>query len=239
MFVFAYRSLTLPGRPGVLNFGVAVAFLAWFFPHDWPYYTAFLAGSHVGEARLTTSKPWLTVVLVGVVICGGFDVSPWYDWTHVVPLADNERKALFNVVGGVLLLYVVRCGLLDGVLQSRVAQFMGRISYGFYLVHLPILLSFSAWFYVVITRTLALDTIPAALLTIPVTFAVVIAAAVVFDRTFDRWGIALSQTIFPAPRERPKTVAARNIDGLRRRLRYRRRRIVERGDDGEKREFRG
>jgi hypothetical protein len=92
---------------------------------------------------------------------------------------------------------------------------------------------------VVITRTLALDTIPAALLTIPVTFAVVIAAAVVFDRTFDRWGIALSQTIFPAPRERPKTVAARSIDGLRRRLRYRRRRIVERGDDGEKREFRG
>jgi peptidoglycan/LPS O-acetylase OafA/YrhL len=139
----------------------------------------------------------------------------------------------------VLLLYVVRCGLLDGVLQSRVAQFMGRISYGFYLVHLPILLSFSAWFYVVIRRTLALDTIPAALLTIPVTFAVVIAAAVVFDRTFDRWGIALSQTIFPAPRERPKTVAARSIDGLRRRLRYRRRRIVGRGDDGEKREFRG
>jgi peptidoglycan/LPS O-acetylase OafA/YrhL len=233
MFVFAYRSLTLPGRSGVINFAAAVALLAWFFPHDWPYYTAFLAGSHLGEARLTTSKPWLAMALVGVVICGGFNVSPLYDWTHVVPLADNERKALFNVVGGVLLLYVVRCGLLDGILQSRPAQFMGRISYAFYLVHLPILLSFSAWFYVAMSQSLALDTVPAALLTIPATFAVVITAALLFDRTFDRWGIALSQAVFPAPRERPKTVAVRSSDGLRRRLRYRRRRVVERGGDVE------
>jgi peptidoglycan/LPS O-acetylase OafA/YrhL len=239
MFVFAYRSLTLPGRSGVVNFAVAVALLAWFFPHDWPYYTAFLAGSHVGEARLTTSKPWLALALIGAVICGGFDVSPWYDWTHVVPLADNERKALFNVVGGVLLLYVVRCGLLDGVLQSRPAQFMGRVSYAFYLVHLPILLSFSAWFYVMVSKTLALGAVPAALLTIPATFAAVIAAAVVFDRSFDRWGIALSQAVFPAPRTRPKTVAVRSVDGLRRRLRYRRRRVVERGGDVGQRKIKG
>jgi peptidoglycan/LPS O-acetylase OafA/YrhL len=188
---------------------------------------------------MTTSKPWLALALIGAVICGGFDVSPWYDWTHVVPLADNERKALFNVVGGVLLLYVVRCGLLDGVLQSRPAQFMGRVSYAFYLVHLPILLSFSAWFYVMVSKTLALGAVPAALLTIPATFAAVIAAAVVFDRSFDRWGIALSQAVFPAPRTRPKTVAVRSVDGLRRRLRYRRRRVVERDGDVGQRKIKG
>ncbi|WP_051943365.1 MULTISPECIES: acyltransferase family protein [Luteibacter] len=227
MFVFAYRSLTLPGRAAPLNFAFAVALLAWFFPHDWPYYTAFLAGSHVGEARLTSSKPLLALAVVGAIICGGFDVSPWYDWTHALPLADNERKALFNVVGGILLLYVVRCGSFDRVLQSRPAQFMGRISYAFYLVHLPILLSFSAWFFTVMAGRLALDPVTAAMLTVPATFAVVIAVAMVFDRTFDRWGIQLAGRVFRAPRSSAKTVALRSVDGFRRRVRYHRRRVIE------------
>lgn len=232
MFVFAYRSLTLPGRSGVLNFGVAVALLAWFFPHDWPYFTAFLAGSHVGEARLTTSKWILGLCVAGTVVCGGFDASPWYDWTRVLPLADNERKAFFNVLGGVMLLYVVRCGVFDRVLQSRPAQFMGRVSYAFYLVHLPILLSFSAWLFTVLAGSLALDPVVAALITVPATFAVVIAAAVVFDRTFDHWGIQLAARVFPAPQApAAKTVALRSVDGFRRRVRYHRRRVVERGDD--------
>ena len=227
LFVFAYRSLALPGRVSALNFVFAVALLAWFFPHDWPYYTAFLAGSHVGEARLTRSKPVLGLILAGAVVCGGFDVSPWYDWTRVLPLADNERKALFNVVGGVLLLYAVRCGVLDRVLQSRPAQFMGRISYAFYLVHLPILLSFSAWFYVALAGGMMLDPVAAALLTLPATFLVVVLAAVAFDRTFDRWGIRLSQAVFPVGARRIHTAAVLGAGGLRRRLRYRRRRVAD------------
>ncbi|MET4678217.1 MULTISPECIES: acyltransferase family protein [unclassified Luteibacter] len=227
MFVFAYRSLTLPGRAAPLNFVFAVALLAWFFPHDWPYYTAFLAGSHIGEARLTRSRTWLALAAIGVVICGGFDASPWYDWTRVLPLADNERKAFFNVLGGVLLLYIVRCGCLDRLLQSRPAQFMGRISYAFYLVHLPILLSVSAWFFIQMVGRFALDPVVAALITVPVTFAVVIAAAMVFDRTFDRWGIRLAAWVFPAPRSAVRTVALRSADGFRRRVRYHRRRPLE------------
>jgi peptidoglycan/LPS O-acetylase OafA/YrhL len=227
MFVFAYRSLTLPGRAGVLNFAVATGLLAWFFPHDWPYYVAFLAGSHVGEMKTTTSKPLLAGAIAGAIVFGGFDVSPWYDWTHAVPLADNERKALFNVIGGVLLVYVVRCGALDRVMQSRPAQFMGRISYAVYLVHLPILLSFSAWFFVLLAGKAALAPWMAALLTIPVTFAAVIAVAVVFDRTFDRWGIRLAAYVFPGAPSRANTITVRNVHGLRRRLRYKRRRTVE------------
>jgi peptidoglycan/LPS O-acetylase OafA/YrhL len=227
MFVFAYRSLTLPGRAAPLNFIFAVALLAWFFPHDWPYYTAFLAGSHIGEARLTRSRTWLALAAIGVVICGGFDASPWYDWTRVLPLADNERKAFFNVLGGVLLLYIVRCGCLDRLLQSRPAQFMGRISYAFYLVHLPILLSVSAWFFILMAGRFALDPVRAALITVPVTFAVVIAAAMVFDRTFDRWGIRLAAWVFPAPRAAMRTVAVRSALGFRRRVRYHRRRALE------------
>jgi peptidoglycan/LPS O-acetylase OafA/YrhL len=227
MFVFAYRSLTLPGRVAPLNFLLAVALLAWFFPHDWPYYTAFLAGSHVGEARLTRSKPLLALAVTGAVICGGFDVSPWYDWTRALPLADNERKAFFNVSGGVMLLYAVRCGIFDRVLQSRPAQFMGRISYAFYLVHLPILLSVSAGFFALMAGRFALDPILAAMLTVPVTFAVVIAAAIVFDRTFDRWGIQLAGRVFRAPRPPAKTDALRGADGFRRRVRYHRRRPLE------------
>lgn len=227
MFVFAYRSLTLPGRAAPLNFVFAVALLAWFFPHDWPYYTAFLAGSHVGEARRTSSKALLTGALLGAVLCGGFDVSPWYDWTRVLPLADNERKALFNVLGGVLLLYVVRCGVLDRLLQSRPAQFMGRISYAFYLVHLPILLSFSAGLFAVLVGRMSMAPTAAAMLTVPATFAMVIAAALVFDRSFDRWGIRLAAWVFPAPAASAKTVALRSANGFRRRVSYVRRRPID------------
>jgi peptidoglycan/LPS O-acetylase OafA/YrhL len=207
IFVFAYRALAvreascaralLQGMPRVVCFAMAMALLLWFFPNDWPYYAAFLIGSHIGEMPLTRSKPLLGGLLVGAVICGGFDTSPWYDWTRALPFDDNVRKAAFNVAGGVMLLYVVRCGVLDRVLQSRPAQFMGRISYAFYLVHLPILLSFSAWLFAFLAGRLSLDPVVAALLTVPATFGVVIAAALLFDRTFDRWGITLSQYVFP------------------------------------------
>jgi hypothetical protein len=56
----------------------------------------------------------------------------------------------------------------------------------------------------------------------------VIAAAVVFDRSFDRWGILLAQRVFPAPRTRVKTVAVLGAAGVRRRVRYLRRRPAER-----------
>jgi peptidoglycan/LPS O-acetylase OafA/YrhL len=222
MFVFAYRSLTLPGRSGVPNIVLAAAVLAWFFPHDWPYYMAFLIGSHVGEMRRTRSRTLLAFAMVGVIVCGGFDASRWYDWTRVVPLADNERKAVFNVAGGVLLLYAVRCGVLARVLQSRPAQFMGRISYAFYLVHLPIILAFSAWFFVVMVKKFLLDPVAAALITLPATFVVVIVVAVAFDRTFDRWGIQLSRRVFPAPAKRPAPrVVPRGVNGEWRHVRYR------------------
>jgi peptidoglycan/LPS O-acetylase OafA/YrhL len=222
LFVFAYRALAVrphdsalevtgASRAGALLqqalcFAMAMGMLGWFFPNDWPYYAAFLIGSHVGEVPLARSRPLLAGLVAAAVVCGGFDVSPWYDWTRVLPLDDNVRKAAFNVAGGVMLLYVVRCGLFDRVLQGRAAQFMGRISYAFYLVHLPILLSFSAWFYTVLAGRLAFDPVTAALFTVPVTFAVVIGAALLFDRTFDRWGIQLSQMVFPGtPRNRMPT----------------------------------
>jgi peptidoglycan/LPS O-acetylase OafA/YrhL len=222
MFVFAYRSLTLPGRSGVLNIVFAGAVLAWVFPHDWPYYMAFLAGSHVGEMRRTRSRALLALAIVGAIICGGFDVSRWYEWTRVLPLADNERKAVFNVAGGVLLLYAVRCGVLERVLQSRPAQFMGRISYAFYLVHLPIILAFSAWFFVAMVKTFLLDPVVAALVTLPATFAVVIVVAVAFDKTFDRWGIQLSRRVFPSPTKlAAPRVVSRGASGVWRHVRYR------------------
>jgi peptidoglycan/LPS O-acetylase OafA/YrhL len=227
LFVFAYRSLTLPGRVAPLNFAFAVALLAWFFPTDWPYYAAFLAGSHVGEWRPTRSKALLAALVAGVVVCGGFDASRWYEWTRILPLDDNPRKAFFNVLGGIMLLYVVRCGLLDRVLQSGPAQFMGRISYSFYLVHLPILLSLSSLCFARMVSQWHLAPVAAALVTVPVTFAAVIVLAMVFDRTFDRWGIALSQKVFPAPRHRPPTVAVMGTAGIQRRARYHRRRVAE------------
>jgi peptidoglycan/LPS O-acetylase OafA/YrhL len=106
------------------------------------------------------------------------------------------RKDIFNVIGGALLLYVVRCGFLDQVLQSGPAQYLGRISYAFYLVHLPIVLSFSAWLYVTLAGAYHWHRASAALAVVLSTVALVCVAATLFDRTFDRWGITLSRRIF-------------------------------------------
>ena len=75
---------------------------------------------------------------------------------------------------------------------------------------------------------MGLAPVTAAMLTIPATFAVVIAAAVAFDRTFDHWGIRLAARVFPAQPSRGITVAVvRRAGGLHRRVHYQRRRALQ------------
>jgi peptidoglycan/LPS O-acetylase OafA/YrhL len=196
MIVFGYASLTLRGRVGAFAFVGANLLLGTFFPDRWPFYVAFLIGCHVGILPLTKSPVALWAIMVLALICGGFDVSHWYDWTKFVAADDVVRKNIFNVIGGALLLYVVRCGFLDKILQSRSAQYLGRVSYAFYLVHLPIVLSFSAWLYATLAGVLHWHRAAAAVVVLFGTILVVCAVATLFDRTFDRWGITLSRRIF-------------------------------------------
>lgn len=197
--VFAYRALG-PGGRFQLMFGAAliVAFTYW-FPDQWPYYAAFIIGSHIGELRLASSR--LVSVGIAVIGCllGGIDTSPHYEWTHIIEPADMIRLPMFQVAGSACLIYAVRSGAFGRILTHRIAQFLGRISYPLYLVHLPVLLTLYAGLIVLLVETLGWPKYTVILIAMPLTVAVVIPLALVFGATFDRWGIRLSRRHRPAP----------------------------------------
>ncbi|SEO76118.1 Peptidoglycan/LPS O-acetylase OafA/YrhL, contains acyltransferase and SGNH-hydrolase domains [Luteibacter sp. UNC138MFCol5.1] len=194
MIVFAYVALRLSGIGGWIWFAVVSALLFQVFPADWPYYMAFLIGSHVGVAQ-TTRSPWvIALCLLGVVIGGSFDLSPLYDWTLIIPLDVVPRESVFHVAAGALLLYVVRCGFFDAVFLSRGAQFLGRISYSVYLVHLPILLTVYSALIVGLWHA-GLPRVAVAAIAMAITIPVVLLVAMAFDRYVDRLGIRLSKLI--------------------------------------------
>lgn len=200
MLVFGFRALEPRGWSGALTGLVVSGALITFFPQDWPLYLGFIAGSYIGQLQTTRNKAALVGILALVVIGGSYDFSLLYDFTARLPMNDWCRKHLFNIIGACALLYLVRCHLLDHLLLSKPAQFLGRISYSLYLVHIPILFSLYAWLFVTLQST-GWRYGAAVLASSSVAIAAAIIVASLFERYVDQMGIKLSQRIYPSTRD--------------------------------------
>lgn len=61
----------------------------------------------------------------------------------------EPRVIIFYVIGSTLLFWVLlNSALMQKIFNVRVLQFLGKYSFGIYLVHFPIIATFSAWFLV-------------------------------------------------------------------------------------------
>lgn len=197
MIVFGYRALAPTGAGGLVSAATLVGVLIAFFPNEWMLYLGFIAGSYLGQLRPPGRRSLIWLALAVAVVCGGFDYSHWYAWAKTIPLIGYRLKHLVNTIGAVALLYAVRAGVLDRILISGPAQFLGRISYAVYLVHFPILLTLTSWLLLELgAHRDGAFTLVAALVLL-LTLVTVVLIAWVFHATFDRFGISLSRWLVP------------------------------------------
>jgi peptidoglycan/LPS O-acetylase OafA/YrhL len=100
-----------------------------------------LAAKHVASwFALTASVPrWALFVFL---VCG----VALYGHRALMPNLVQQQAHVVSAVGSSLLIFcAIRFSSLSGVLCSPLFGFMGQTSYGFYLLHLPLLLLLFSW----------------------------------------------------------------------------------------------
>ncbi|KAF1004365.1 MAG: hypothetical protein GAK28_04072 [Luteibacter sp.] len=195
LLVFGYAAIAPRGAIALIFFAVAAAAIASVSPLAWPFYAGFLVGVHIGRVNVT--KPtFVALAAVGAVFFGSYDASPLFSWSTWVTDNFFLRRDFFNMIGGICAVYAVRNGFGAAVLKTRLAQFLGRISYSLYLVHFPLVLTLLCVLFTQLSGS-GWSRAPAAAVAIGASFATACVSASVFQRTFDTWGIALSHRLFP------------------------------------------
>ena len=209
MLVFGFRSLEPRGWTGALTTAITITALFIWFPQEWSLYVAFIAGSYIGQLKPSRNLAVIAILIGITLFCGSFDNSPIYDFSNFLQMTYWTKKHFFNVIGACALLYLARTHIFDRVLLSRLAQFLGKVSYPVYLIHMPILFSLYAWAFTELHVTYGLRYGFAAVLSLSVSIVAVLAIATLFERYIDKTGIALAKRLYPslgAARNQKETV---------------------------------
>ncbi|MDM0038035.1 acyltransferase [Variovorax sp. J22G21] len=208
MLIFAYRLIAWPGRRSILAATIYVALIFFLVPQFWPFYLAFLLGSHIGEWPRPQRKvvAWFTAI-AGLALAS-VDASPMFSWMNALPLELETRFQLYCVLGGALVVYGVRGGAFSLLLGSPFAQFLGRISFPFYLVHLPILFTVGCGTFNWLLQERLASRSAAASAAFVATSAVIIVVAWAFEKVIDTPAIRFAKFLFPTRRVAGATPSA-------------------------------
>lgn len=198
LLILAYRCLTLTRRSQVVGATIYIILTVSIAPGEWAAYLAFLLGTHLNDLPTLRRRGALYLLAVVGLYLGGIDNSWMYGWLGHIPVAAPDRNGVFAVVGAALLVYAVKSGAFSGLLRCGVVQFLGRISYSLYLVHLPIILSVACGSYLWFVAHLGFGRIAGAAMSFVIAFPTTILVAIVFTRWVDEPCIKLAKLIFPA-----------------------------------------
>lgn len=199
MLIFAYRLLAWRGRAAWLSVCIFLILVTTNAPTQWPAYVAFLIGSYMAGWK-TPRAPWASWA-VGAI---GLAIASIDNNIDLGLLADLDafsanRQNIINLIGGSLVVYSVKGGAGARLLLSRPVQFIGRVSYSFYLIHLVFILSLSCSLFNWLVGPGAVARGPAALLTLAVTLPLLYLAAWAFERWIDQPTVRLCQRIRATP----------------------------------------
>jgi peptidoglycan/LPS O-acetylase OafA/YrhL len=170
------------------------------------YYLSFLAGMllhHVEPWLRRNAKAAFGLFLVGL-ICAAYSESPVFDAFRRLTLPNLQPigpdfgtlpRLTWHTLGAVLLI----AGTLGSqpiarMLSVRPLQFLGRISFAMYLIHMPLLMSLGLW----VTRQMhksGLSYLEAVGVSFVVFIATVILVSVLFERFVDMPSIRLAKLV--------------------------------------------
>lgn len=105
----------------------------------------------------------------------------------------NYFENSYLIIGMAMVALTLLPGVTQRVLSSRIPVFLGKISFGLYLVHMPLICSFSCWAYLAIY--LHVGALPAAVMVSAVTCLLSVALGYLLYVLADRPGMIASRRI--------------------------------------------
>ena len=212
LFLFAFLSLLGNRRSRVFLYPL-IALVNFRFGLHW--LNAFIGGialcdlfvnrNTLSSVRYISSWPVLDVIRSGRSV-------PIFLWSLIIVCVGlpNYRGMSYLLIGVAAVALTLLSTPTQRILSSSMPVFLGKISFGLYLIHLPIICSFSCWAYLVTFTKIGADA--AALLVSAVTCLLSVtlgyALYVIADRPGLRWSRRLSHLIMNVPDHKPQRTGA-------------------------------
>ena len=169
------------------------------------YYLAFVIGMVFADV-FNSKKPLfktdnriiLFIILISGLFLGSYPESPLVN-NSLYGFLDNglfeSPKATYHIIGSGMIMYVLLNSKgLQHVFSSPVPLFLGKISYSMYLVHFPIMSSFTCALFLVLYPVLSYGS--AALISISLSFLLIIPLSYLFYKHIDMAGVKLSKIFY-------------------------------------------
>ena len=202
MLIFGYALIA--GSRHLLMSAVYVALMLTVAKYQWPYFLAFLIGAHIGRMEAPKHKALIYLAALAGYLIASIPV-PFNGWAYI-PVTTSHRLPLVSVIGGSLIVYAVRFGALASLLHSRPVQFLGRISYPLYLIHLPVLLSVGCGTFIAIIHAGQSRGVSATVALVSF-LAVTLPLAWLFERFVDARAIQLAKWSISSRARDPRALA--------------------------------
>lgn len=162
--------------------------LSFFFPPSAVFLAGIAAADFSRNARPGEHNKLIVALLLLLGLFCGF-------YPHVLLPAWLSKHTLLAIASFLFLMGFARSRLMIVLLNNRFFRYLGAISFGVLLVQFPVLLSFSAWLYLLLIDA-GLSYPEAAALTYAATLPVVLVSGVLFYRCIERPIGALCNRVF-------------------------------------------
>lgn len=177
---------------------IVYLFISFCFLNHAELYLAFVLGTLIAwiflyQPRFLNKYAGVVALLLGVFL-GGFPsgVEPTNIYKHLSPLLSYID---WHIIGAALTLYgLFSCAFLQKILSLRPFQWLGEISYSVYLLHIPLLFSFSCFLFVRMVDA-AGGYAAAVLVTLAVTSMLLLVLSFLFAKYVERMCVTVQQTI--------------------------------------------
>ena len=143
---YLYLTKNTPAWLKTINIIGLAIFMIEAFEYQSIYYALFFLGASINNAVKVKSKTLLFIVFISGLYLGTYCNA--YGYININGVSFYDTKIIFNSIGSLLVVYSVHCGFATRVLSGGISKFLGRISFSLYLIHFPLLMTYSTFFYI-------------------------------------------------------------------------------------------